>query len=213
VIGGIVRIEALRAFTALIELMIPELAGKTCAGQAPSGEDEEIPNLSIEPGRWRFVPEQSSIHATLPGNVAVYEVGNHEVPCVVSIVAGSVGERALLEAKVLDLFYSGRHPLTGLAMPGVIVLQVSSCPDLSHWSCSFDLDSDEWNEQHALDRRYESRIIVDVTIPALTVRRPVYTIEQLVLGVQQLPPATAVAVPPVELVTIDINGHIEPFTP
>ncbi len=210
---GVVRIEALRAFTALVELQIPELAGHTCAGQAPSSEKEETPNLSIEPGRWMFLPEQAAQHAVLPGNVVVYEVGNHEAACVVSIVAPTVGQRATLESKVLDLFNSNVHPLTGMMMPGVLVFSVSACPELSRWSCSFELDNDEWNEAGAHDRRLESRIVVTATIPALTIRRPIYDIRTLVLGVAQLPPAPAIAVPPVELVTIDINGHIAPFTP
>lgn len=212
-IGGVIRIEALRAFTALVEQQIPELAGRTCAGQAPSSELERTPNLSIEPGRWVYDPEQVRQVATLPGNVAVYEVGNHEAPCVVSIIANTTSKRAEIEAKVLDLFYSSVHPLTGLAMPGVLVFAVSECPDLSEWSCSFDLDTDEWVETAAFDRRYESRLMVTATVPALTVRRPVYTIEKLVLGVAELATPSRPAPPPSELVTINIDGTLQAFTP
>lgn len=211
-IGGVVRIEALRAFCALVELEIPELAGRTCAGQAPSSEMEELPNLSIEPAEWMFEREQARMVATLPGNVAVFEVGNHEAACSISIVAGTVGQRALLEAKVLDLFLRSVHPLTGQAMPGVVVFSVAACPELSRWSCSFDLESDRWDEHAALDRRYESRIAVTATIPALTVRRPVYSIAQLILGVAEIPTSNR-PVPPTELVTINIDGTLQAFAP
>lgn len=210
-IGGVVRIEALRAFCALVELEIPELAGRTCAGQAPSSEMEELPNLSIEPAKWAFMREQAREVARLPGNVAVFEVGNHEAPCAISIVAGTPGQRAALEAKVIDLFLRTTHPITGNAMPGVIVFSVTACPELSRWTCSFDLEDDGWDEGAALDRRYESRITVTATIPALTVRRPVYSIAELVLGVAEI--TAHRPAPPTELVTINIDGTLQAFAP
>lgn len=202
----VVRIDALCALGALIEAQIPELAGRVCVGTQPSSHMEELPNLSIEPAKWRWLPDVALESVVLPGNRLVYDVGNHEASCVLSIVAATPGERWTLEAKVLDLFLSQVHPLTGMRLPGVIVLAVSSCPELARWSCSFDLDDDEWVDTLALDRRYESRIAVTATIPALTVSAPVYTIEQLLLGVQQLPPAPSAPVPPTELITINVDG-------
>lgn len=212
----VVRIEALEAFTALVERMIPELAGHTCAGQAPSSEMEELPNLSIEPSRWRYVMDDAAQTATLPGNVVVYDVGNHEAACVVSIMATSPRQRATIEAKVIDLFLRSKHPLSGMHMPGVLSFLVSDCPEVSRWACSFDLDSDEWVETLALDRRYESRIMINATVPALTIDAPVYTISTLILGVTgdfdtTLTPTTAVP-PLVELVTINADGTISPAT-
>jgi len=216
-VSCVVRIAALEAFAALIELAIPELAGHVCAGTAPSGELEELPNLSIMPQRWKYIPEQASEVATLPGNRVVYDVGDHDAACVVSIMATSPTQRARLEAKVLDLFLRTKHPLTDMHMPGVVVLLVSACPDLSAWSCAFDLESDEWIDTLALDRRYESRIMITASIPALTVDAPVYSIDQLILGVTHdltstFTPATAIP-PAVELVTINADGTISPFTP
>lgn len=208
----VVRIEALEAFTALVELSIPELIGRTCAGQAPSSELEKVPNLSIEPSKWTYVMDQAQQTATLPGNVVIYDVGNHEASCVVSIIATSPRQRAALEQQVIDLFLAGKHPLTGMHHPGVISFRVSDCPEVSRWSCSFELDSDEWVETLAMDRRYESRIVVNATVPALTVDFPVYTISALVLGVAAdttLDPAAAPAPANVELVTINIDGTIE----
>lgn len=211
---AVVRIEALRALAALIELEIPQLAGHVCAGQAPSSEDEELPNLSIQPGKWTFLPEQAREHAVLPGNVVVYEVGNHEAPCVLSIVAPTTGERWALEALVLDLFHRATHPLTGMRLPGVLAIQVSALPELSRWACSFELEEDEWIDTAAFDRRYESRIHLTATIPTLTIDRPVYTIDQLVLSVAQIPsPAATSPTAPPELVTINPDGTLQPFTP
>lgn len=205
-IGGVLRIEALRALAALIQIEIPELEGRVCVGT--SNEREEYPNLSIQPTKWTYIPEQPSEAATLPGNRVVYDVGDHSCACVISVVATSAAQRWELEAKVLDLFMRTKHPHTGAHMPGVILLQITACPDLSRWLATFDLESDEWNDTLAQDHRYESRIVATAEIPALTVDAAVYTIEQLILGVAQDLGTPVSASPPVELVTINADGTI-----
>lgn len=206
----VVRLDVLEAFTALVEREIPQLAGRTCAGQAPSNEDEQIPNLSIEPTRWAYQMDQQDQHAVLPGNTVVYNVGNHEAGCVISIIAASPRQRAKLEQLVIDLFLAGEHPLTGMPLPGTIVFTVGDCPAVSLWSCSLELDSDEWIEGGALDRRYEARLMVTATVPALSVKRPVYSIAELILGVQAGPVGTPIAAQPVDLVTINFDGTLAP---
>jgi len=206
---SVVRIEALRAFCALVELRVPELAGRTCAGTPPSSHVEQLPSLAIEPTQWAYDPYMAEEVAELPGNRLVYNVGWHEAACVVSIVAATPGERSALEDRVIDLFLSTAHPSSGFHMPGVVVIEVTACPQLSQFFCSFDLDTDEWVNTLALDRRYESRIQCTAMIPALIVDGPVYSITQLLLGVQQLPPASSVPVPPTELVQINLDGTLQ----
>lgn len=213
---SVVRIEALRALERLIELRIPELAGHVCIDE-PGSAFEEMPNVSIIPSKWTFVPEQADDSVTLPGNVVVWNVGQHECPCVLSVLATSKAQRWELEAKLLDLFLSSRHPLTDIPRPGILVLPVTACPQLSQWLASFELESDEWNDTLAQDHRYESRIVLTAIIPALTVQTPVYTIEQLILGITEdmtttFTPATAIP-PAVELVSINEDGSISTFEP
>lgn len=208
--GGVVRIEALRALAKLFELRIPELRGHVCVGV--SSEHEEVPNLSIQPTRWTYLPDQANEHATLPGNVVVWDCGDHQCTCVLSILAATPGQRAALEAKVLDVFLSSRHPLTDMPRPGVLVMPITACPALDLWTASFELESDEWIDTLALDRRFESRLVVNAIIPALTIQTPVYTINELILGVTEdmdttFTPATAIP-PAVELVTINEDGTI-----
>jgi hypothetical protein len=207
---SIVRIEALRALGALIELRIPELKGHVCF-DVPPGEYEHVPNLSIEPSKWGFEPEQADEHATLPGNVVVWNVGEHSCAMVLSIVAANKTQRSVIEAKVLDLFLGYRHPLTDIPTPGVLVIPVTACHHLDRWIASFELESDEWSN-NTLDRRYESRIVIAAHIPALTVQTPVYTLNELLLGITHdldstFTPATATP-PAVELVTINEDGTI-----
>lgn len=209
---SVVRIEALRAFGAFIERMVPELAGHVCVADTPPNEYESMPNVSIIPGKWDYAPEQRSDHAELPGNTVVYNVGEHNAPCVISVMASTRTERAALEQKIVALFYGNDHPLDGMPLDGVIMLPVNTCPALSRWSASFDLESDEWNDTLAQDRRFESRIVCTAGIPALTIKTPVYTIEQLLLGITEdmsttFTPATAIP-PAVELVVINEDGSI-----
>lgn len=210
--SGVVRIEALRALAALIEANIPELLERVCTGVAPSSEHEAVPNLSIQPTKWSYQPEQAGEHVSLPGNVLVWNVGEHECAMVLSLVTATPAQRWELEAKILDLFLSSVHPLTGYHRAGVVVLPVAACPQLGEWFCSFELDSDEWNDTLALDRRYESRMVITAHIPALTIERPVYTLNELILGVTEDMDTTltvATAIPPtVELITINEDGTI-----
>jgi hypothetical protein len=203
----IVRVDALEAFTAFIEANIPALVGRTCAGQAPSGELEKVPNLSIEPSKWLYNADTVEAVRALPGNVLVYQVGWHEAACVISIIASSPRQRAVLEAQVLDLFLSSKHPISGMHQPGILVFTVTACPEVGDWTTYFDLDEDQWVETLALDRRYESRIQVDVAVPALTIDAPVYTIETLILGVAGDSTSSA---GPVQLVSINADGTLSP---
>lgn len=203
----IVRIDALEAFTAFVEAQIPALAGRTCAGQAPSGELEKVPNLSIEPSKWLYSADTVEIVRALPGNVLVYQVGWHEAACVISLIASSPRQRAGLEAQVLDLFLSAKHPLSGMHQPGQLAFTITDCPEVGEWQTYFELDADEWVETLALDRRYESRILVDVSVPALTIDAPVYTINSLILGVAGDSTSSA---GPVQLVIINEDGTLSP---
>jgi hypothetical protein len=216
---AVVRIAALEAFTALIEQRIPALAGRTCAGQAPSSELEEIPNLSIEPSRWTYEMDEvgdAEQVALLPGNIAVWDVGYHEATCVVSILATTPRQRGLLEQQVLDLFLGAKHPLTGMHQPGTLSFQISACPEVGQFATTFHLEDDEWIESLALDRRYESRIGVLCWIPALTIDQPVYEIQSLKLAVGAATTTDTTADPslpivtPLDLVTINADGTVTP---
>lgn len=204
----VVKIEALRALAAYIELQIPELAGRTSPGVATSSQDEPLPSLGLEPdGVWDFDGYQATPHAVLPGNQVVYLVGWHEGALALSLVTATPGERFTLEHQIMDLFLGAVHPLTGMAIPGSVTIAVTSCPALSKWSCSFDLESTHWIETHDMDRRYESRIVVGATVPALTLRRAVYTIEQLLMAIDANQP-TRPGAPPPELVKINPDGTV-----
>lgn len=214
---SVVRIEALAALAALIEAQVPELRDCVCVGTPPPSHQECMPSLAIQPTRWQYEPEQALESATLPGNVVVYNMGEHACSMVLSIVASTPAQRAELEGKVLDLFVGSTHPRSGMHMPGVLVFAINACPQLGRFVASFELETDEWVDSLALDRIYESRIVATAHIPALCIERPVYSISTLVLGVTPdmtttFTPATAIP-PAVELVSINEDGSITRFEP
>jgi hypothetical protein len=210
----IVRIEAFRALERLLACEIPELDGHICTGQSPAGEIQEYPSLTIDPGRLTYEPHQALEVAKLPGARAIYNVGSHDGPVSLRLVATSVGERWTLEQKVLDVFLSQLDE-EGFGRPGVLVVPVSGCSNLSRQVATFELDEDEWNDARAFDRRYESVITLRASLPALATRCGVYTIHDLRLGLTAdmataFTPSTMVP-PAVEVVRVEEDGTMTPI--
>lgn len=209
---GVVRIEALRAFAAMIETAIPDLAGKVKAGQVPSGVDQTYPSLTIVPGPLSYEPAQDLEHATIgdpaAGNV-VFNVGAHSGPFQLRLVATTIGERWTLEQKIVNLFMAQE------LRPGVIVVPVTSCPELGNWLAAFEYTSDQWIDTEAFDRKLESLITVNGIIPALIARTGVYEIDDLVIGLTDdfdTTFTTDTMVPPgVELVLINQDGTLSAY--
>lgn len=211
--AAIVRLEGLRALALMITAAIPSLRGKICVGIAPPSESEHYPNLSMQPTRWTYEPEQAAEQRELPGNVLVINVGRHSSPMVISIVTANIEERADLEQRVIDLFLSSKDA-KGYHRPGVIVAPVTACRALGEWVAAFELESDEWADANAFDRIYESKIIVTALIPALVIERNVFSILELQLALTQdmattFTPSTAIP-PAVDLVTINADGSLTP---
>lgn len=209
---GIVRLEALRSLAARIEAAVPALAGKVKCGQAPAGTEQTYPTLTIIPGTLKYEPHQEAEHATIGdpalGNV-VYNVGAHHGPVQLRIVATTVGERMQLEQDVANFF------LAQELRPGIVITEVTTCPELGNWVAAFEYESDQWINVDAFDRKLESLILVNAVIPALVARTGVYEIDELVLGVTadfDTAFTTDTMVPPgVELVLINQDGTIEPY--
>lgn len=212
---AVVYLDALAALEAVIVAAIPQLEGRVCAGPPPSSEHELIPNLSMEPTRWEYEPEQREKKRSLPGNVVVWNVGRHSCAMVLSIIAGTSYERGLLEAQVRDLWLSAKHPISGMPRPGVLCVPVTACPELGEWVAAFEWESDEWRGD-SFDRRFESRCVINALVPALTIQQNVFTVQELRLGLTHdmtttLTPSTAVP-PTVEVVIINEDGTITPAT-
>jgi len=212
---SIVRIEALKALKAVIAAAVPALtADNIIVGQAPSGRTQTYPTLTLGFAALSFEPAQEIESATIgpaTDGVVVFNVGAWSGPLQMRIVATTVGERYELEQAVLDCF------LAREGAPGVIVTPITSTPDLGDWIAAFELDSSQWIDVDAFDRKLESVITVNAVVPALTVRTHVYEITTLVLGLTEdfdavFTPSTLTP-PAAEVVQIHDDGSITPYTP
>jgi hypothetical protein len=210
---GAIRIEAFRELAARIEAAVPDLAGKVTIGQAPSDTEPTYPTLIIVPGLLKYEPAQELEHATIgdaADGVVVFNVGSHAGPVQLRILATTVEERYTLEQQVLDMF------LAEELRPGVVIVSVTTCPELGDWLAAFALDTDQWIDSATVEQ-LESSIMVNTTIPALVTRTAVYEASELVLGTTA-DFATAfdtdtMAAPAVEIVAIDEDGTITPYPP
>jgi hypothetical protein len=209
---AIVLLEWMKSLAARIEAAVPELVGKVKTEQQPAGVEQVYPTLTITHGTLKFEPFGEFEHATIGdpslGNV-VFNVGERSGPVQLRIVATTPGERMLLEQKVTNLFLSQER------RAGILVCEVTACPELGNWLAAFEYDSDQWINVDAFDRKLESLIIVNGILPALVARTAVYEIGDLVLGLTAdfTTEFTSTMVPGVEVVKINDDGTIEPWMP
>jgi hypothetical protein len=208
---AIVKTQSIAAFVAAIGAAVPELAGKITVHQEPPATIETFPNLAVVlSGRLSFDPSQEDVFADLGDNVVVFNVGAFEGPMQLRLTAATIRERSVLCEKIEQWMMSRE------GSPGIQVVQVidSEHPDTLSWVAAFAMDDEMWDDSGALMRTYEAIATLDVTLPALVTRSPVYTIDTLILGttgdfITAFTPDTF-GPPDVELVVINQDGSISP---
>ena len=208
---AIVKLDALTNFAAAIATAIPALAGKITIQQAPSAQVKTFPNLAlVVAGKMTFDPAQRLISQDLGGNVLVWNVGCHEGMLQLQLTCSTTLDRATIEQELIDLL------LSRIGGPGVFVVPVVSSSVID-WVAAFEYEDATWMDQRALEREYESVISVNFIVPALLIESPVYDINTLVLGFTEdfttTPTADNFGPPLDELVSINQDGTIVPFTP
>ena len=205
---AIVRLEVLKQLSAAITADVPDLAGKVCVGHAGASKLLSFPHMVILPIRWKYTPFQADeVHEPAADRV-VMNVGYHQSIVQVRLGAKTQHERYALEQQVIDVFLS--TPMR----PGVLLTEVTSCPELGDFTASWELDNDEWEDAKAFDSQFYSIIVLDATIPALVTRTGAWTIEQIQLGITDMLSAVDAdnfnTDPPVEVVQIHADGSISP---
>jgi hypothetical protein len=208
---AIVKTQSIAAFAAAIAIAVPELYGKITVHQEVPATIEVFPNLAIViAGRLAFDPAQEDVFADLGNNVVVFNVGAFEGPIQLRLTAATIRERSVLCEKIEQWMLSRE------GSPGIQVVQVIDVdnPTTLSWVAAFEMDDEMWDDSGALMRTYESISTINVVLPALVTRSPVYTIETLILGttgdfLTQFTPDTF-GPPDVELVVINQDGSISP---
>ena len=127
--------------------------------------------------RMRFQPHQSRVVGTRGFSGAIMSHGRHEALVQLRLAAATDSQRYRLEQAVIDVFMQDND------RPGVLLVPVTGCPELGDVRTSWDLDGDEWEDEAAFESHWQSIMTLTGSIPALTVRGGVYTIEQLLLGI------------------------------
>lgn len=173
------RVESLKWLGTYLAQNVPELENNICVIIGAPGHKLEYPSLAISANRFSYSSEQAQEMETFPDKVTM-KVGLYEGVIELKINSATVGQRYALEEKVTQLFLS-----TELA-PGILTGTVTSCVTFGPFSCDFELINFEWENERALERKYESSILVRAIIPALTTRRA-YNVDELVIGLDEVP--------------------------
>jgi len=206
---AILRLEALNELAQCIAERIPALKGRICAGPAESPHRLQFPSLVIDPVRFRYFPDQAAEPTELsepaptgiPPKTVLLNVGRHEGTVQLRLGAGTKRLRAELEQKILNLF------LEREGAPGVLVMTVPQCHNaLIAW----ELDTDEWENEKAFDKKWYSVLTVAAQIPALVTRGSVHTIEEIRLTLTEdlQAPISDVPASAQETVTISTDGTV-----
>jgi len=210
---AVLRYEALRLLAACISDAVPALRGKICAGPAESPKKLTFPSLSLLPVSFKFMPDQAAepyqlgdpdttVH--VDGKVLL-NVGRHEGLIQLRLGAQTARLRAELEEQILAVFL-GRP-----GSPGVLVTAVPQCHNAT---VAWELDTDEWVNERAFDKKWYSLMTITAQLPALVTRGSVYTIEELRITLTDDLSLPIAQVPADQQETIDVaqDGTITPAT-
>lgn len=203
---AVVRIEAITQLAKAIGLVLPELAGRICLGQADPRKPLAFPSLAIDPVRWVYHPDQA-LEVFESTHAVVINVGRHQGDVQLIVGAATLAERWTMEQTLIDLFLS--TPLH----PGILITPVTACEHLGPFKAVWELESDEWRDERAFSQAFYSQLMLTATLPALVTRHETYTIDQLQLGLHVTPTPNdgdppAITDTTVELVTVNEDGTI-----
>lgn len=210
---AVVKIDALTNLAAAIGAAIPALVAKIpiAIQQAPSAVMDQFPNAElILPGKLIYDPAQRLEQQDLGGGNVVWNVGAHEGPLQIRITCNTTIERATFEQQVIDLF----NQIEG--SPGILPISITSS-DAIQWLAAFEYEDSQWSDVNAQSREYEAIITCNAVIPALVTTPGTQVIDTLVLGFTNDTTDSITlsnfGPPLVELVQVNQDGSITPFTP
>jgi len=151
-------------------------------GNADWEEPACLPLVRVIPQRFDFEPWQEEERDDTQPTRLFLDVGTFSGTVELRAAAKSKREREELEDLILNWFLSRE------LSPGVQVtvipsgLKVGGAVTTYQAPCSFEMSGSEWQEEMAFQNRRYSFIDVDAHFPALVMREPVYTIDQLILA-------------------------------
>ncbi len=200
---AVLRIEVLKILAECIANKVPALRNRICAGPAESPKKLGFPSLAIIPVRFRYFPDQASEYRDPGPGRACMNVGRHEGTVQLRLGAQTHIRRSALEDAILDVF------LEREGAPGVLVTAI---PNVLDATVAWELDTDEWENERAFDKKWYSILTVMAQLPALVTRGSAHTMEEIRLTltedlttpIEQLPAGDQ------ETVLIGADGSITP---
>jgi hypothetical protein len=175
-----VRYNALTSLAQRILIDVPELAdkieidrGEGVSQGTPFSEGLPSPSLLIVPQRFVYVPNQA-VESFYPApDKLVVEVGHNEGSVQLYVASDDIDERENLEQAILDIFYGQE------LSPGVLMTHVDWLSHLGPFSCAWELESSQWQDEMVFDRARRAFIELFSTLPCLGVRRDAWPMDTI----------------------------------
>lgn len=202
------RKEAASRLAAKILTAVPSLGASAVISQAEPEVDGKYPGLVIMVGKFRFLPNQDEDVHQPAADKEFVQVGEAHGDLEVRIYAKAPAERNKLEDQVEQVF------LARSGSPGVLVdtipnVEIGGVASAFAPTIAFRLETLEWNEEFAFDRRRYSFISVATELPVLAVRT-VVNLNDLRLGLTEDLTTAYASLPAgsVEVVKINADGSL-----
>jgi hypothetical protein len=145
------------------------LAGKVSA--VPAGPETNAPCLAVKvlPDTLRFEPSQADerYEDDPDDGKLVLDVGSFTGIYTIQLFAASVVERELYEQRIMDLFLKDPWA-SGTIFVTTPNLTINGYASLYKAELKARLDSEEWNEEFAMESRRYSFLELFIDFPALT---------------------------------------------
>lgn len=209
--SGVVKLEAFNTLAAAIEAHVPELRNHVEVVQAPPDQHLTFPSLAIIPGKLAHHFSQEGVVAQPTNHSAVVCVGSWDGAVQLRLACATLGTRYQLEERLTGpegLFFREED------RPGILLTEVTACPQLGNILAAWDLDESSWEEEYAFSAQEWAVINLRVCIPALALREGVYTINELRFGVTSnfSTPETSAAFDGIPgIVRVNEDGTITPL--
>lgn len=195
---ALIRIRALEILQTAIECAVPELTGRVCAGWAKHPHQQQHPSLAITSARARYFPDQVVEHSIPSPSSAVYNFGRMEATVQLRLGAANIDQRYILEDKIIcGIFFQDS------ARPGIFKANIPDCEGaLVVW----ELETGEWEDEYALENRWQSVLEATLQFPVLARHNGVYSMQEVCLQFTEELDTQVSLIPATDIETTTING-------
>lgn len=169
----LIRIRALEVLQRCIEIAVPALAGRVCAGSNKHPDQLQFPSAALVSTRANYFPDQAVEHSIPSPNVGVFNIGRAEAIVQIRIGASNDDERYILEDALLTNVF-----LQDLQRPGIVKLTIPDCEDAL---VVFELDDCAWEDEFAFENKWYSVLTAALQMPVLVRKGGLYSIDEICL--------------------------------